>query len=187
MVLILYKRVKENIKFRLKQPHAVKYPSGHILLQSGTKKENDEFYVLEKGRLDFEMDGKLVAEIDEVGGFFGELSLLHTAVSERTVLIYGSAGRAGRLLRIKQKTFRGILNMCSKRAEEERKEALLSVDFLSTIIKENDELIRKHAGDLLVEFPAPDIGIRFSQTQVLYVSYQMEKTMLTGCNVLFHG
>lgn len=163
---------------------SVKYPSAHILLQSGTKKENDQFYVLEKGRLDFEMDGKLVAEIDEVGGFFGELSLLHTVVSERTVLIYGSSGRAGRLLRIKQKTFRGILNMCSRRAQQERKEALLSVDFLSTIIKENDELIRQLSSIMIREEMGLDDTFNLLQNDT-FVVIRSGRIQVTNSNDIF--
>ena len=163
---------------------SVKYPSGHILLQSGTKKENDEFYVLEKGRLDFEIDGKLVAEIDEVGGFFGELSLLHTVLSERSVLVFGSSGRAGRLLKIKQKTFRGILNICSKRAAQERREALLSVDFLSNIIKENEELIRQLSSIMIREEMESDETFNLLQNDT-FVVIRSGRVEVTSSNDVF--
>ena len=52
---------------------------------------------------------------------------------------------------------------------------------------ENDALIAKHADDLLVTFLAPDIGISFSQEQLLYVTYRGGKIMLTGCNIFFYG
>ena len=58
---------------------------------------------------------------------------------------------------------------------------------LTLVHTENDALLAKHANDLLVEFAAPDIVIRFSQEQLVYVSYQNQKHLLKGCNLLFYG
>mmetsp|Transcript_20922 Transcript_20922/g.51896 ORF Transcript_20922/g.51896 Transcript_20922/m.51896 type:complete len:1184 (-) Transcript_20922:333-3884(-) len=145
------------------------FPSGHILLQSGMRKENDDFYLVERGRIEFKVDGKPVAEIAEVGGYFGELALLHSAVCERTVSVYELSSGEARLLTIDQKTFRGILNICSKKAAQEKREALLSVDFLSELIKENETMIRQLSSIMIREEMKLDGVFNLSQTDTFVV------------------
>jgi len=129
----------------------VEFQPGHILLHPDLKKKNDEFFIVESGRVDFKVDGKAVAEIAEVGGYFGELSLLYNARSERMVSVYESSSREARLLKINQKTFRGILKTCSKQAAQEKRDALLGVDFLFDLIKENENMIRRLSSIMIRE------------------------------------
>jgi len=148
---------------------SVSFPSGHTLVYEGVRKENDDFYLVEKGRIDFKVDGRPVAQIDEVGGYFGELALLHNVVSERTVSVYEPCNGEVELLKIDQKTFRGILNICSKKAAEEKRDALLSVDFLSDLIAENENMIRELSSIMMREEMEIDESFNLSQDDTFVV------------------
>jgi protein kinase A len=129
-------------------------PPEHVLLHRGKKEENDQFYILEKGKVRFEEDGSCVSYIENVGEFFGEVALLHHAPSEVTVSTvlptysHGS-GTETRLLKIKQKVFRGILHIHSQRAAQEKIDTALSVDFLHDSLEEDENLAR-HLSSIMV-------------------------------------
>lgn len=147
----------------------VSFPPGHILLDPGVKKENDEFYVLERGRIDFKKDGRPVAEVAKVGGYFEELALLHNSECERMISVCENTTRQARLLKINQKTFRGILNTCSKQAAQEKRDALLNVDILSELIKENEDMIRRLSSIMIREEMETDEIFSLSQNDTFIV------------------
>ena len=163
---------------------SVSFPSGHVLLHSGMRKENDKFYLVERGRIEFKIDGRPVAQINEVGGYYGELSLLHNVVSERTVSVYRASGSEASLLKINQKTFRGILNTCSKQAAQEKREALLSVNFLSEIIKENEKMIRQLSSIMIREEMNLDGVFNLSQNNT-FVVIRSGQIRVTESNEMF--
>ena len=129
-------------------------PPEHTLLHRGKKEENDQFYIVEKGKVRFEEDGSCVSYIEDVGAFFGEVALLHHTPSESTVstvlptYTHGS-GTETRLLKIKQQVFRGILHIYSQRAAQEKIDTALSVDFLHDLLEEDENLAR-HLSSIMV-------------------------------------
>jgi len=147
----------------------VDFSPGHVLKESGMKEENDEFYIVEKGRIDFQKDGTSVAQVAKTGGYFGELSLLYNSTCERMISVYEASKRDARLLKINQKTFRGILNTCAKQAFQEKKDALLGVDFLSNLIDKNENMIRRLSSIMVREEMKVDEVFHLSQDTTFVV------------------
>lgn len=147
----------------------VSFPPGHIFLDPDMKKENDEFYILERGRIDLKRDGTPVAQIAKSGGYFEELALLYKTTCERVTSVYESSSREAKLLKINQKTFRGILNICTKQAAQEKRDALLSVDFLSDLIVENEDMIRRLSSIMIREEIKLDEAFNLSQDKTFIV------------------
>lgn len=148
---------------------AVSFPPGHIFLDPCMKKENNEFYILERGRIDFKIDGRSVAQIAKVGGYFEELALLYKTTCDRVTLVYESSSREAKLLKINQKIFRGILNTCSKQAAQEKRDALLSVDFLSDLLVGNEDTIRRLSSIMIREEMKRDEAFNLSQDKTFVV------------------
>ena len=162
----------------------VSFPSGHILLDPDLKKENDEFYIVERGRIDFKMYGRSVAEIAKVGGYFGELALLHNNDCERSVSVHGTPSREARLLKINQKTFRGILTTSSKLAAKEKRDSLLGVEFLSDLINGNEEMIRRLTSIMIREEMKLNDVISSSQDNT-FVVIQSGRVHVVSSNEFF--
>jgi len=164
----------------------VRFPSGHIILHPSVQQENDEFYIVERGRIDFKIDGRSVAEIDKVGGYFGELALLHSVTCERMVSVYESSSRKAKLLKINQKTFRGILNTCSKQAAQEKRDALLGVDFLHDLIDEHENVIHRLSSIMIREEMNLDDIFNLSQDST-FVVVQSGRIHVTNSNEIFES
>jgi serine/threonine protein kinase/CRP-like cAMP-binding protein len=162
-------RCDESIDTLVNAFEPVDFSPGHVLKESGMKKENDEFYIVEKGRIDFQKDGTSVAQVAKAGGYFGELSLLYNSTCERMISVYEASKRDARLLKINQKTFRGILNTCAKQAFQEKKDALLGVDFLSNLIDKNENMIRRLSSIMVREEMKVDEIFHLSQDTTFVV------------------
>jgi len=164
----------------------VSFPSGHILLDPDKSKQNDEFYIVERGRIEFKVDGRSVAEIAKVGGYFGELALLYNNVCDRSVSIHGTPSREARLMKINQKTFRGILNMSSKLAAKEKRDCLLGVEFLSDLIDKNEDMIRRLLSVMIREEMELDDIFSLSQDNT-FVVIQSGRVRVVSSNEIFES
>lgn len=161
------------------------FQPAHVLLHEGTKEQNDQFYIVDEGKLNFHKDGKLISEIDEVGAYFGELALLYNVTSEHTVSVHES--KQTHLLRIEQRAFRGLLRIFSKRAAKEKRDALLGVDFLHDLICENETLTNRLLSIMIREEMtlgetynmSQDITFMVIQSGQMHVA-RIEKTLNPG-------
>mmetsp|Transcript_31324 Transcript_31324/g.75754 ORF Transcript_31324/g.75754 Transcript_31324/m.75754 type:complete len:1421 (-) Transcript_31324:82-4344(-) len=146
----------------------VKLPIGEILLhQDGNPDDNDMFYIVESGAVDFRKDDVTVGQA-YVTDWFGEQALLHHQASKLTVTIAQAPDEkqeptmaGATLLRMKQKTFRGLLHVYSNKAMEEKRVVLNGIDFLQGVIDEDEELVDKLASIMVRE--------EFSMDETLYV------------------
>jgi len=163
----------------------VSFPPGHIFLDPGMKKENDEFYILERGRIDFKIGGRSVAQIAKVGGYFEELALLYKSTCDRVALVHESSSREAKLLKINQKIVRGILNTCSKQAAQEKRDALLSVDFLSDLIVENEDTIRRLSSIMIREEMKLGEVFNLSQDKTFVVIRSGQMRVTNNSNEIF--
>jgi serine/threonine protein kinase/CRP-like cAMP-binding protein len=142
-------------------------PKTHILMNQGEKKDNGQFYIVEEGKVDFQKDGKFVSHIDEVGASFGELALLYNVASEKAVSVHESGETS--LLTIEQKVFRGTLHAYSKRAAQEKRDALLGVDFLHDLVIENEYLTHRLLSIMIREELTLDQSFNISQDRTFVV------------------
>lgn len=164
----------------------VVFPPSHILLHQGVTKKNDEFYILEAGKIDFHKDGRPSSQMSKAGDYFGELSLLYEIMSDKMISSNESSSKETKLLKINQKTYRGILKNCSNRAARERRDALLGVDFLFDLINENDNMINRLTSIMTREELEVDDTFNFSQDKS-FVVIQSGTMNITSANQLLNS
>lgn len=115
-------------------------PKGATILEQGN--EQDHFYIIEQGQLDFKVDGKVVGTAN-AGDCFGEQSLLYQAPSYATVV--ASATEDAKLLRLDQRTYRGILQTHAAQEALVKREIIATIDFLQPILEQDATLVEKLA------------------------------------------
>lgn len=95
------------------------------------------FHIIEKGSIAFYSDGSIAATAT-ARDCFGEQSLLYPAPSTVTVAVALESEHQGQkgavLLKLEPNTFRGLVYIYSKQAEEEKRQALMQVDFLQNLV-----------------------------------------------------
>jgi cAMP-dependent protein kinase regulator len=89
----------------------------------------DYFYVVAKGEVEFFIDGQRVGAAGP-GNAFGELALLYRCPRSATVR---AMDRATSLFRVDQKTFTVMMQSETKKSEDEKRELLQKVPFLSSL------------------------------------------------------
>ena len=89
----------------------------------------DYFYVVAKGEVEFCIDGQRVGTAGP-GNAFGELALLYRCPRSATVRVMD---RGTSLFRVDQKTFTIMMQSETKKSEEEKRELLQKVPFLSSL------------------------------------------------------
>eukprot|EP00980_Cylindrotheca_fusiformis_P018616 scaffold6175_cov86-Cylindrotheca_fusiformis.AAC.3 len=93
----------------------VKLKTGDILSTQGEIHEKDDrYFVVEKGRVEFQVDG-ITVQTAEAGSAFGEDRLLYRHANKATI----KASEDTRLLQLDQTTFRGIMQQEEKKQQEE--------------------------------------------------------------------
>ena len=100
--------------------------SGDAVITQG--EQGDYFYVIKKGNVHYEVDGKSVGKA-KAGQSFGELALLYTSPRAATVI----ADEDCVLYRVDQKTFRYIMQSQTVQTENAKKELLEGVTFLQDL------------------------------------------------------
>jgi CRP-like cAMP-binding protein len=140
--------------------------ASEVLLHQGVKEGNDRFYILECGIIDVQQEGVSITQVNNTGESFGQIALMYHKPSNVTISVALSSqvqgSKAGaRLLRIDQKTYRGLLLEYSQKARKEKKDVLCKVDFLRDLVEEDDFLSNKLASTMVRhEFKADDeLGI----------------------------
>lgn len=90
--------------------------SGEILSTQGEINEKDDrYFVVEKGRVEFQVDGVTV-ETAEAGSAFGEDRLLYRHANKATIKASGDT----QLLQLDQTTFRGIMQQEEKKQQQQK-------------------------------------------------------------------
>merc|ERR1719162_785828 len=102
------------------------------------------------------------------------------------VSVYESSRREAKLLKINQKTFRGILNTCSKQAAQEKSDVLLGVDFLYDLINENENMIRLLSSIMIREEMEIDDIFNLSQNDT-FVVIQSGRIHITKSDEFFES
>jgi len=123
-----------------------------IIIKQGDT-EGDFFYIVQKGKINFVVDGNAVGSCG-AGGSFGELSLLYDSPRAATCV----AGDDTVLWKVDQGTFRHLLARSAKEGEENIIEILSKIDLFKelnrqTITKFADVLstVKFKAGEKIVE------------------------------------
>lgn len=105
------------------------------------KPEDNFFYVVKEGSVDFKADGKIVGSAKK-GEHFGELNLLYagdpSAPLESKRKFNLVANKNSTLMRLNQAVFREILQVQTKREEDVKKEYLKKVPFLRNLLFNGD-------------------------------------------------
>lgn len=97
---------KTDIKKLVRAFESVEVKHGKKIVKQGA--EGSHMYVIEKGTVDFKVDGVTVRTAG-VGATFGEQNLLYQAAEKETVVANTEGDAPTRLLRLNQETFRGIM------------------------------------------------------------------------------
>ena len=123
----------------------ISFPPSHVLIDQGVVEGNDCFYILEDGSVDLQKHGASIGQVAGVGDSFGQLALLYHSPSNVTISVSASSTLKGlesgaKLLKIDQKTYRGLLQEYSARAAKEKRDALLKVEFLRELFEEDETL-----------------------------------------------
>lgn len=96
---------------------AIKLKPGQILSRQGEVDEKDDkYYVVESGKIEFQVDGVTV-DTAEAGTAFNEERLLYRHANNATI----KASEDTSLLELDQQTFRGIIQQEEIKAQEEKK------------------------------------------------------------------
>ena len=103
-----------------------KFESGETIIKQGDP--GDYFYIIQKGRVVFQVDGVDVGKAGK-GSSFGELALLYTCPRAATVV----ASKPTRVFRVDQATFQFILQNQTAESEKEKVELLKGVNFLEKL------------------------------------------------------
>jgi cAMP-dependent protein kinase regulator len=101
------------------------HPKEKIIAQGDV---GDYFYVIRKGTVRFEVNGKVVGHAVE-GKSFGELALLYTSPRAASVI----AETKSTLYRVDQKTFRYIMQSQTLQIENDKKDLLKGVGFFDVL------------------------------------------------------
>ncbi|KAG7354729.1 serine/threonine protein kinase [Nitzschia inconspicua] len=101
----------------------VEYEKGEVIAEEGTP--DSFFYVVQEGKVSFDMDGELVCE-GEVGDAFGEMSLVYSCDRATTVK---SQDRRTALLRLDKTSYRHIRRNHVARSVSARMKLLKDVPF----------------------------------------------------------
>jgi serine/threonine protein kinase len=95
---------------------AVQLKSGQILSKQGEMDEKDDrYFVVEQGRIEFQVDG-ITVDAAEAGTAFGQDRLLYRHANTATI----KASEDTKLLQLDQKTFRGIMQQEEKKQQESK-------------------------------------------------------------------
>jgi cAMP-dependent protein kinase regulator len=100
-------------------------PNETIIVQGDV---GDYFYVLRKGTVRFEVNGKVMGHAGE-GKSFGELALLYTCPRAASVI----AETKSTMYRVDQKTFRYIMQSQTLQTENDKKDLLKGVSFFHVL------------------------------------------------------
>ena len=132
---------------------SVEYKSGDVILEQGQEKSSVEdchMYIVQEGKVEFKVDGVTVGTAEK-GQSFGEDALLYNSTAPVSVHVSSNnddnnnnteaATTTTKLLRLDQKTFRGIMYTHSKSIDEEKIHLLKSIDFLKDLIQEEPQLV----------------------------------------------
>jgi serine/threonine protein kinase/CRP-like cAMP-binding protein len=145
-------RTNESIEALIQAFQPVSVKMGIVLWHQTMKRDgkitkalmNDDgqvFYIVQEGAVAFHTNGVSVGTLAKSDGF-GEQSLLHPAPSTVTASVALDSSNQGKtaaqLLKLAPQSYRGLLHMYSKQAEEEKREALLQVDFLNEILVDDE-------------------------------------------------
>ncbi|KAL3926412.1 MAG: hypothetical protein SGBAC_013484, partial [Bacillariaceae sp.] len=107
------KKTENRLIAAMKQ---VKLKSGQILSKQGeTDEKDDKYYVVESGKLEFQVDGVTV-DTAEAGTAFNEERLLYRRANNATI----KASEDTKLLELDQATFRGIMQQEEIKAQKEK-------------------------------------------------------------------
>ncbi|KAL3924604.1 MAG: hypothetical protein SGILL_000946 [Bacillariaceae sp.] len=152
---------------------SVFFPMSDVLLHQDVKQGNDAFFILESGTIDLQKDGVSVRQLKNDGDTFGQLALMHHAPSNVTVSVASSSAIQGtmagaQLLKIDQKTYRGLLHAYSEKAKSEKQDALSRVKFLHALVEGDDKLCARLCSIMVRQefkphdiFDAPEDSIFF--------------------------
>lgn len=129
-------------------------PASEVLLHQGIKEGNDKFYILESGTIDVQQEGVSLNQLSRVGESFGLVALMYHTTSNVTFSVALSSQDQGseagaRLLRIDQKSYRGLLQKYSQKARKERKDALSQVGILKDLV-DGDECLSNKIATVMV-------------------------------------
>ncbi|KAG7364326.1 sserine/threonine protein kinase with PASTA sensor domain [Nitzschia inconspicua] len=148
--------------------------TSEVLLHQGVKEGNDKFYILESGAMDVQQEGVSINQLNNPGESFGQIALMYHAPSNVTISVALSSNVQGsesgaQLLRIDQKTYRGLLLDFSQRARNERILALSKITFLNDLL-EGDDKLSIDLASLMVrnEFKAED-DFDFNEESTLFI------------------
>jgi CRP-like cAMP-binding protein len=113
---------------------------GEMIIKQGDI--GDYFYVLQKGKVQYVVNGQAVGEAS-AGDTFGEIALLHDCPRAASCLALSSC----RLFRVGQTTFRRILMSYAMKNDDETKKLLTKVEFFKDL---DDRALAKVASALSV-------------------------------------
>eukprot|EP00980_Cylindrotheca_fusiformis_P012668 scaffold3103_cov136-Cylindrotheca_fusiformis.AAC.6 len=117
------------------------------------KPEDNFFYVVKEGSVDFTADGKVVGTAKK-GEHFGELNLLYagdpSAPQDSKRKFNLVANENSTLMRLNQAVFREILQVQTKKEEDVKKEYLKKVPFLRNLLFNGDIEKNKQTTSLLL-------------------------------------
>jgi hypothetical protein len=131
---------------------SIEIAAGETIMRQGQENEEDYFYIVEEGRVEFQVDGTITIGAARTGECFGEEALLYhstpnvTAVAVTTFCEVDENGRKlvglppAKLLRLDQKSFRGLLHKHTVESEYEKRKLIGYVDFLQDLFEEDKEL-----------------------------------------------
>jgi len=112
------------------------FKAGEVIITQGDK--GDYFYIIYRGKVVFEVNGKKVGKAGK-GNSFGELALLYTCPRAATVTAYKDAT----LFRVDQNTFRYILQNQTKKSLQEKLDLLRGIEFFSQLSNYDLEKLSK--------------------------------------------
>ncbi len=109
--------------------------------------EDEHFYIVQHGEVDIHVDGIMVGRAGR-GDCFGEEALLHQSSHSNTTLMATHENTA-QLLRLDNRSFRGIVQSHAMESMETKRKIIQGVDFLKPILEQDDQLIHRLASLLV--------------------------------------
>ena len=110
--------------------------AGQTIIKQGDP--GDYFYIIQKGRVTFQVDGVDVGKAGK-GSSFGELALLYTCPRAATVV----AAKPTKVFRVDQNTFQFILQNQTAESEKEKLDLLKGVNFLKDLTETDLKTLTK--------------------------------------------
>ena len=154
----------------------VEVSEGDIIIKQGDI--GDYFYVLQKGKVQYVVDGLAVGDASS-GDTFGEIALLHDCPRAATCLALSSC----RLFRVGQKTFRRILMSYAMKNDDETKKLLTKVEFFKDL---DDRALAKIASALtVVTYKKGDVIARKGDEGKTF--YIIQKGKIGASDILLGG